>query len=108
MIAEAAATAPRIFFRLLIVSPSNAFFHHPIGIVWMSIKHQALERQRRCEMAYTGILQTIVIARSDLSAVAQRAKAEATKQSIFAAPWIASRSLSSGAHSRDPLARNDG
>src|SRR5436309_4739898 len=28
--------------------------------------------------------------------------------SSFAAPWIASRSLSSGAHSRDPLARNDG
>src|SRR5256885_9785881 len=27
--------------------------------------------------------------------------------SSFAAPWIASRSLSSGAHSRDPLARND-
>src|SRR5258708_11316406 len=25
----------------------------------------------------------------------------------IAAPWIASRSLSSGAHSRDPLARND-
>jgi hypothetical protein len=25
-----------------------------------------------------------------------------------AMPWIASRSLSSGAHSRDPLARNDG
>src|SRR3977135_2981817 len=34
----------------------------------------------------------------------------ATKQSIlpYAARWIASRSLSSGAHSRDPLARNDG
>src|SRR5438132_1678135 len=33
----------------------------------------------------------------------------ATKQSIspHAAPWIASRSLSSGAHSRDPVARND-
>jgi hypothetical protein len=33
----------------------------------------------------------------------------ATKQSTFivAALWIASRSLSSGAHSRDPLARND-
>src|SRR6266516_4516101 len=28
-------------------------------------------------------------------------------QSCFAASWIASRSLSSGAHSRDPLARND-
>src|SRR6266481_1377262 len=97
MIADKAATAPRIFFRLLIVSPSSAFFHHPIGIVWMSIKHQALERQRTCEMAYMGILQTTVIARS-----------EATKQSIFAAPWIASWSLSSGAHSRDPLARNDG
>jgi hypothetical protein len=53
-----------------------------------------------------------VIARSGLSAVAQRAKAEATKQSTLSclriAPWIASRSLSSGAHSRDPLARNDG
>jgi hypothetical protein len=33
----------------------------------------------------------------------------ATKQSIFVVrQWIASRSLSSGAHSRDPLARNDG
>ena len=33
----------------------------------------------------------------------------ATKQSIFlfSVRWIASRSLSSGAHSRDPLARND-
>src|SRR6266404_5283543 len=27
---------------------------------------------------------------------------------VCAALWIASRSLSSGAHSRDPLARNDG
>jgi hypothetical protein len=27
---------------------------------------------------------------------------------VFVAFWIASRSLSSGAHSRDPLARNDG
>src|SRR5205809_299436 len=27
---------------------------------------------------------------------------------LYAALWIASRSLSSGAHSRDPLARNDG
>jgi hypothetical protein len=46
-----------------------------------------------------------------LSAEARlRAKADATKQSIFlyAAPWIASWSLSSGARSRDPLARNDG
>jgi hypothetical protein len=35
---------------------------------------------------------------------------EATKQSICprVERWIASRSLSSGAHSRDPLARNDG
>jgi hypothetical protein len=35
----------------------------------------------------------------------------ATKQSILsllARLWMASRSLSSGAHSRDPLARNDG
>jgi hypothetical protein len=36
-------------------------------------------------------------------------EAIATKQSTpkQAAVWIASRSLSSGAHSRDPLARND-
>ena len=36
--------------------------------------------------------------------------ASAAKQSMLqqAAEWIASRSLSSGAHSRDPLARNDG
>jgi hypothetical protein len=27
---------------------------------------------------------------------------------LYAVRWIASRSLSSGAHSRDPLARNDG
>src|SRR3981189_503193 len=62
----------------------------------------------------------------DLSAVAQRAKAEAihslsSSRTPFyfawgcfrdfasgpSAQWIASRSLSSGAHSRDPLARND-
>ena len=39
------------------------------------------------------------------------ARSEATKQSILShgvlALWIASQSLSSGAHSRDPLARND-
>src|SRR5712691_4060795 len=36
-------------------------------------------------------------------------RSEATKQSSLPLwPWIASRSLSSGAHSRDPLARNDG
>src|SRR3984885_12512182 len=40
------------------------------------------------------------------------ARSKATKQSISrrrgSVLWIASRSLSSGAHSRDPLARNDG
>src|ERR1700680_4178582 len=36
-------------------------------------------------------------------------RSKATKQSILSAmTWIASRSLSSGAHWRDPLARNDG
>jgi hypothetical protein len=37
--------------------------------------------------------------------------AQRTKQSMIVAAvgfWIASRSLSSGAQSRDPLARNDG
>jgi hypothetical protein len=37
------------------------------------------------------------------------ARSAATKQSSpWLQLWIASRSLSSGAHSRDPLARNDG
>jgi hypothetical protein len=37
------------------------------------------------------------------------ARSKATKQSSFVLVelWIASLSLSSGAHSRDPLARND-
>jgi len=41
---------------------------------------------------------------------AEIAPSGATKQSTFrsVARWIASRSLSSGAHSRDPLVRNDG
>src|SRR6201998_857834 len=47
-----------------------------------------------------------VIACDKREAFAQGSKA--TKQSIFfAVRWIASRSLSSGAHSRDLLARND-
>jgi hypothetical protein len=43
----------------------------------------------------------------DRVAEALRAKAEAI-HTFVAARWIASRSLSSGAHSRDPLDRNDG
>ncbi|HVQ68754.1 MAG TPA: hypothetical protein VMT08_14780, partial [Bradyrhizobium sp.] len=44
-----------------------------------------------------------------LSDVVVIARSEATKQSIYPRTeiWIASRSLSSGAHSRDPVARND-
>ena len=46
------------------------------------------------------------------SAEARRAKEEGGSDeaihSYFAERWIASRSLSSGARSRDPLARNDG
>jgi hypothetical protein len=44
------------------------------------------------------------IVKSCLDVIASKA----TKQSISRHHWIASRSLSSGAHSRDPLARNDG
>jgi hypothetical protein len=46
-------------------------------------------------------------ARSQDFVIARSVSDEAI-QSFFAALWIASRSLSSGAHSRDPLARNDG
>jgi TetR/AcrR family transcriptional regulator len=56
------------------------------------------QTRRRPGDAVASALATAVIARS-----------EATKQSsgAWAILWIASRSLSSGAHSRDPLARND-
>src|ERR1019366_7093824 len=49
------------------------------------------------------------IAKSWLNVIARGTCDEAIHSSpaAFAAPWIASRSLSSGAHSRDPLARND-
>jgi hypothetical protein len=54
-----------------------------------------------------GISAHAVIACDKREAFAQGSKA--TKQSIYPRleVWIASRSLSSGAHSRDPLARND-
>jgi hypothetical protein len=50
------------------------------------------------------------IVRVCLNVIARSSCDEAIHSSLaaFAAPWIASRSLSSGAHSRDPLARNDG
>jgi hypothetical protein len=41
-------------------------------------------------------------------AVIARSEADETIHACLASRWIASRSLSSGAHSRDPLARNDG
>src|SRR5260370_39651990 len=49
-------------------------------------------------------------ARRDRENVPQRhcERSEAIHSYFLGAPWIASRSLSSGAQSRDPLARNDG
>src|SRR6266700_5873143 len=41
------------------------------------------------------------------SIVIARSECDEAIHSSFVALWIASRSLSSGAHSRDPLARND-
>ena len=55
-----------------------------------------------------GYTLVLIVNRIDRSLPSLRG-ALATKQSMLpAAKWIASRSLSSGAHSRDPLARNDG
>jgi hypothetical protein len=42
------------------------------------------------------------------SSVIARSSCDEAIQFFFFGSWIASRSLSSGAHSRDPLARNDG
>jgi hypothetical protein len=50
----------------------------------------------------------VVIACDKREAFAQGSDSDEAIHSFFcAAKWIASRSLSSGAHSRDPLARND-
>src|SRR5450759_3908736 len=42
------------------------------------------------------------------SSTSERRKRRSNPFFLYVARWIASRSLSSGAHSRDPLARNDG
>ena len=42
------------------------------------------------------------------SVIARSVSDEAIHSFLCVATWIASRSLSSGAHSRDPVARNDG
>ena len=49
-----------------------------------------------------------VLSAVDNIVIARSASDEAIHRSACVARWIASRSLSSGAHSRDPLARNDG
>jgi len=48
-----------------------------------------------------------VIACDKREAFAQGSDSDKATHSSFAAPWIASRSLLSGALARDPLARND-
>jgi hypothetical protein len=49
-----------------------------------------------------------VIACDKREAFAQGSESdEAIRSSLYVDPWIASRSLSSGAHSRDPVARNE-
>jgi hypothetical protein len=55
-------------------------------------------------------LKTSGAQRGEIAKVCLVVIASAAKQSTYplAAPWIASRSLSSGARSHDPLARNDG
>jgi hypothetical protein len=50
------------------------------------------------DIGFDRATQSIVIARS---------VSDEAIHPFFLAKWIASRSLSSGAHSRDPLARND-
>ena len=53
-------------------------------------------------------MRSVGVVRFPSKAVIARSAGDEAIHSCFAAPWIASRSLSSGAHSRDPLARNDG
>src|SRR5258706_1794676 len=63
-------------------------------------------RRRRSDI---GVLTAIIARGQRVPPSAGPMINSATKQPILhrAVRWIASRSLSSGAHSRDPLARND-
>jgi hypothetical protein len=56
-------------------------------------------------VALSGAVQTMTSA--FIAVVARRVSDEAIQFSLYGF-WIASWSLSSGAHSRDPVARNDG
>jgi hypothetical protein len=64
-----------------------------------------------CKWGWTGHFgkhEVICPSGSFCIAVIARSEADEAIHACLASRWIASRSLSSGAHSRDPLARNDG
>jgi hypothetical protein len=58
-------------------------------------------------MIFGSITALAVIACDKREAFAQGSDSDEAIQTLSNGFWIASRSLSSGAHSRDPLARND-
>ena len=81
-----------------IVGRDGKIAYKLVGPITPDNLDQRAEGRDRQGVAGAGLL-VVVIARSD-----------SDEQSTYplAAPWIVSRSLSSGAHSRNPLARNDG
>src|SRR5258705_13453099 len=78
MTAAAAMNPLNVFAEIFIVSPCLIFFDHPIGIVGLSIKHRPLAAHACAR--WEGSIPVI-------------ARSAATKQSTFAAPWIASLAL---------------
>ena len=66
------------------------------ALLRLPVQLKAIARSRRCQCNFQGAKPSL-----------RGAKRRSNPFFLHAARWIASRSLSSGARSRDPLARND-
>jgi hypothetical protein len=86
------------------------YTHEAAGASTPGIPHALYSRERRNSFAKLGRIASRdrgVIFEIGATSL-RRAKRRSNPFSVLSWLWIASRSLSSGAHSRDPLARNDG
>jgi hypothetical protein len=79
-----------IRFGYFTVFPRLDFLNHPIGVAGLSIGHHRKRPLRRYAFRHC------------------EEHSDEAIQLFTCGFWIASRSLSSGAHARDPLAPNDG
>src|SRR5882724_5391203 len=77
---------------------------------WRDIGHADAPQQSASRRGGANVCLDVIASAAKQSILSLRGKMDcfAALAMTAGALWIASRSLSSGAHSRDPLARNDG